>query len=285
MNTADRLMKGAIDFHVHADPDPFQKRRLDALDLARQAKEMGMRAIVFKCHQYGTAPAAYIVNRVVPDFTLVGSLVLNREAGGLNPGAVEVAARTGARVVWMPTTSSITDAGRHSKEGQGPDGGISILDRNGKLVPEIAPILEIVKSHKMVVGTGHISVPEIYAIVAEAKRIGIPVTVTHPLITVAGTTLSLKQQQELTGKGAYIEHTFVLCMASMQGLNPLVVTEHIKAVGAEHCILSTDFGQDHNPSPPEGFRMMLATMLKSGLSERELETVTRVNPAKLLGLD
>jgi len=35
------IMQGAIDFHVHAGPDPYHKRRLNVLDLALQAKAMG----------------------------------------------------------------------------------------------------------------------------------------------------------------------------------------------------------------------------------------------------
>jgi hypothetical protein len=57
-----RLMQGAIDFHVHADPDPYHPRRVDVLDLALQAEEAGMKAIVAKCHHFCTSPLAYVVN-------------------------------------------------------------------------------------------------------------------------------------------------------------------------------------------------------------------------------
>jgi hypothetical protein len=65
-------MQGAIDFHVLADPDPYHSRRLDVLDLALQAKEAGMKAVVAKCHPYNTAPLAYLVNKIVSGFILVG---------------------------------------------------------------------------------------------------------------------------------------------------------------------------------------------------------------------
>ena len=58
----------------------------------------------------------------------------------------------------------------------------------------------------------------------------------------------------------------------------------MKAVGAEHCILSTDLGQDWNPPPAEGMRMMVATFMRCRLSEEEMELMVKVNPAKLLGL-
>src|SRR6185436_11824370 len=44
-----QTLSGAIDMHAHAAPDGVQ-RKLDAVDLARLAKERGMRAIVLKNH-------------------------------------------------------------------------------------------------------------------------------------------------------------------------------------------------------------------------------------------
>ena len=284
MSIIDQLMRGAIDFHVHADPDPFHERRLNALDLAIQGKEAGMKAIVLKCHHYGTAPLAYIVNQIVPDIRVIGSLVLNREAGGLNPEVVEVAVKTGAKIIWMPTFTSVVDTERRANK-DSSERGISIIGQDGKLVPAMAPILDIIKNNNLVLGTGHVSIPEIYAITAEARQRQIKVTITHPLTEAAGSPLTIEQQKELVNKGAYIEHCFVACMPSLGSLNPAVMVEHIKAVGVEHCIMSTDFGQAVNPSPPEGFRMMLANMHQAGLSEKELEILVKINPAKLLDLD
>ncbi len=275
----DQLMQGAIDFHVHAGPDAYHPRRLDVLDLALQAKEAGMKAIVAKCHQYGTAPLVYLVNKMVPGFTLIGSLTLNGEVGGLNPEVVEVAAKSGAKVIWMPTSSSVVDS---KKRGSA---GISLMDSGGKLLPSVISILEIMSRNNMVLGTGHISIPEIYAITDEAIRRGIKVTITHPLNSHFGCVLSLEQQKELGKRGAYIEQCFVSCMPVLGGMSPKILVDHIKAVGEEHCILSTDFGQAIHPAPPEGFRMMVAYMIQFGLSEKELEILVKVNPSKLLGLD
>ena len=295
MNTPmiERLVRGAIDFHVHADPDPFHERRLDVLDIALQGKAIGMKAIVVKCHHFGTAPLAYLVNKMVPEITLVGSLTLNSGAGGLNPEVVEVAAKAGAKVIWMPTYSSTVDSKRAQEKGDSAahstirrmaSEGISLIDGKNKLLPETISILEIIRENDMVLGTGHVSVPEIYAVTAQARHMGVKVTITHPLNSSFGSLLTMEQQKELVAKGAYIEHCFVTCMPILGGMNPSVITEHIKAVGAEHCILSTDFGQGLHPAPPEGFRMMVAYMIQFGLSEKELEILIKDNPSKLLGL-
>lgn len=293
MSAIDQLIKGAIDSHVHPDPDPLREKRLDVIDLARQAKEMGMRAIVIKSNYYGTAPLASIVNHIFPDFSLIGALVLNGGVGGLNPEAVEIAAKGGAKVIWMPTLSSVVDTKRKEVDPDYPSAnvataskkGISAISEDGRLVPQMITILEVIKSSNMVLATGHISVPEIYAVTAEARKMGVKVTITHPLTQFVGSPLTLEQQAELVSKGAYIEHCFNVCLPPGETVNPKVMVKHIKAVGVEHCILSTDFGQSFNPAPPEGFRMMLGNMLMAGLSEKELEILVKVNPAKLLALD
>ncbi len=273
----ERLMQGAIDFHVHAAPDPYHERLLDALELARRAKDAGMRAVVAKNHQYGTALLALLVNKMVPGFTLVGSLTLNREAGGPNPEVVRAAAMAGARVVWMPTISSVVDAR--------PDTGIPLIDREQKLLPDVFGIIEIIRDNGMVLATGHASRDEIYALVSAAKEMAAKAIVTHPLTKGFGYQCTLREQQQLASMGALIEHCFVACTPAFGGLDPKIMVEHIRAVGVDHCILSTDFGQLTNPYPPEGFRTMIAVMLEFGLSEAEIEALVKKNPERILDFE
>jgi imidazolonepropionase-like amidohydrolase len=63
------------------------------------------------------------------------------------------------------------------------------------------------------------------------------------------------------------------------------VIEEIRAVGAQHCIISTDLGQCDNPPAAEGMRMFIALLLKNGITQDEIELMAKINPAKLLGLD
>ncbi len=153
---------------------------MGALQIALQAKEVGMRGIVLKSHDYPTAPVAHTVNQVVHDNAVLGSISLDLEVGGLNTHALEASAKIGAKVVWMPTFTSANDmreTGRDEKE------GITILDAEGKLLPSVKNILDIVKSYRMVLATGHISVAEAFALVDEARRKGLPkVVITHPLL-------------------------------------------------------------------------------------------------------
>ena len=60
--TARRDLRGAIDIHVHADPDNVP-RSLDGLEAARFAKDKGMRAIVLKSHFDPTAGLALLARK------------------------------------------------------------------------------------------------------------------------------------------------------------------------------------------------------------------------------
>lgn len=280
VGTIDVLIQGSIDMHLHAGPDARLDRRVDALQAAMQARELGMRAIVLKSHEYPTAPVAWIVSKIVDHIDVFGSMTLDLEAGGLNPVAVEASASLGAKVIWMPT---LTAASEHRKRGL--DGGVTIFDDKEQLLPVVGGILDIIKHYDIVLATGHVSVQEIFALVNEAKRRGLDkIVITHPMSTHFGTTLDLKQQQELANKGCYIEHCFVLTLPTTERLDPREIVNAVKAVGADHCILSTDLGQGFNLPPAEGMRMAIATLLRAGLSKEEVEAMAKTNPAKLLGL-
>jgi len=67
-------------------------------------------------------------------------------------------------------------------------------------------------------------------------------------------------------------------------LPPRELVDTITSIGAEHCIVSTDFGQDFHPMPPEGLRMGIATLLQAGMEEVELGMLVKDNPSRLLGL-
>ena len=70
------LLAGAIDIHVHSDPDN-RPRSLDAIDAAKLARAAGMRAIVLKNHYDPTASLAYIVRKEVPGVEVFGGVDLN----------------------------------------------------------------------------------------------------------------------------------------------------------------------------------------------------------------
>ena len=281
MDNIDRLLQGSIDMHAHYGPHPTEKLRCDALRGAQLASEAGMRAIVLKSHEYCTASLAYVVGQVVPSLAVFGAICLNSDVGGLNPAVVETSAKLGAKIIWMPTTSS----NYRIKEKTYSKDGIGILDGKGKLLPVVGEILDIAKKYEMVIATGHVSVEAAFKLLDKARQKGIwRFVATHPLGMDPDEYFTLEEQCKIAAKGAFIEHCFFMEMPDFRR-DPQLMIEAIRAVGAERCILTTDLGQNYNPAPAEGMRMMIGYMLKYGLSEKEIELMIKTNPAKLLGLN
>lgn len=102
---ARELVRGAYDVHVHVAPDVVE-RITDDLSLAPRFAEAGLGGFVLKSHYFPTAERAAMVRRAVPGVGVVGAITLNGSVGGMNPLAVELAARAGARFVWLPTVDS-----------------------------------------------------------------------------------------------------------------------------------------------------------------------------------
>lgn len=278
------VIAGSIDTHVHFGPDTTFPRRYDGLETASVAEQAGMKAIVLKSHSFPTAALAQLISKSVEKIAVFGGVCLDTEAGGLNPELVHVNAVLGARVIWMPTFTA-----RYCMQKRGVidlEKGITLLDDYGKIKPEVIEILEVAKEFDLIIGSGHISYEETYQLYKEARARGLEkLVVTHPCTVRVGCTLTLEQQQELARMGCYMEHCFVSTMPLHDRLDPEVLYKSIKIVGPERCIMASDFGQAHNPPPPEGLRMFVMAMLKLGLTEKEIDLMLRKNPANLLGIE
>src|SRR5438105_12956751 len=102
-------LTGAADLHCHFGPDAHRERSVDAMEAARDAAAAGHAAVVLKSHDYPTAALAAVVDGLVRGVRVLGGICCDREVGGLNPAAVEVALRPGAKIVWLPTLTSYQD--------------------------------------------------------------------------------------------------------------------------------------------------------------------------------
>ena len=98
------------------------------------------------------------------------------------------------------------------------------------------------------------------------------------------TGMTIEDMKSLATKGAYVEHSVHAMMPLTYRQNPEQLLESVRAIGPEHCIISSDFGQDFHPMPAEGLRMGVATLLNVGLEEVEAGIMVRENPSRLLGL-
>jgi len=277
-------LQGVVDIHTHGDPD-ITPRSIDVLDFAKQAKAEGMRAIVLKNHYAPTVQVAYLVAKLVPGIEVVGGIALDRAVGGVNPEAVSKAAAFKGkklRIVWMPTFDSEANV-KFLKQNR----PFAPVAKNGQLLPETIEVLKILAKENIVMATGHSSGPENLMLVRESKKLGIAhMVVTHPLY--APIHMTIPEMQEAAKMGAYLEFCGNAILPSQPKDGKIPVEDYVKAiraVGADHSILSSDLGQAVNPVHTEGWKQMLSILRKAGLTSAELDMISKTNPAKLLGLN
>jgi hypothetical protein len=282
---------GVIDMHVHSHPDVFG-RNMDDIDVAQLAKARGMRGLLLKNHVAETASRAALVMKVVPGVEVFGGIVLNKAVGGINPDAVEWMHRTyGGRgkVVWLPTF----EADKHVKTLSKPDAVGLVVAPNGQVTPPMEAILKIIARENLVLATGHIHPEEIIAVVKKGRELGVRnFVITHGLTNVPGLTMA--QAKEVTQMGAVIEVCFLQFLAGPNAPLPFLthwtqinakhVAQAVKELGATGVLISSDLGQSGNMVHPDGLEAAIAAMKKEGISDADIDTMMRKNPARLLGL-
>jgi len=273
------VLEGAIDMHIHTAPD-LMKRKLSDIEATRLAKEAGMAGILIKNHFEPTVSRAVVAKEVVGEIEVYGGVVLNRSVGGFNPEAVEFALRLGAKEVWMPTVDALNHL---AKTGGSLEGGLSILDETGKLRRELYDIIKMVSERGVILGTGHLSLREIFVLVDEAIKLGVrKILVTHPEFWI--TEVPLEAQRELAKKGVFFERCS-FCFWSKNSLSHVSAEKMarvIKLVGVESTVLASDLGQEFNPLPTEGLQAFAIELLKAGLTEKDMEMMLKINPKGLL---
>ena len=294
---ARALVRGAYDMHVHVDPD-FVARIVDDVTLARRFKELGLAGFQLKSHYSSTAERARTVCAAVPGVRAIGAIVLNRAVGGLNPLAVEIAAREGARTVWMPTVNSRGEMEEvHAFAPGAPmpvwmkfevslrEAGlevapVAVLDGDGGLLPQAKAVIEVAARHQMVLATGHLARDEIFAVVDGALAAGVrDVVVTHPEFP--SQNLSVEDQAALAERGALLERCFTTPYTGKVSWER--VFAGVRATGVERNVLATDLGQVFNPPVEDGLALFADRLLDAGFSEQEVHTMAVTNTRRLAG--
>jgi len=276
-----QTLNGVVDIHVHSDPDSVP-RSVDAIDIAKLAKERGMRALLLKNHYEPTASLAYLARKEVPGIELFGGIALNRTVGGINSAAVERMTKVKGgwgRVVWMPTFDAENQV-RFSKENR-PFVSVS---RNGALLPEVKDVIGLIAKHQLTLATGHSTADEVLMLIREARAQGVQrIVVTHAML--APVQMSVAQMREAAKLGAKLEFVYNALIGPNKMFEIGQYAAAIRQVGVDACILSSDLGQAGNPLHPDGLMAFFAGLRSQGFSAAEIETMSKQNPAKLLGLE
>src|SRR5213596_3093136 len=216
-------IRGAYDLQVHVAPDVIE-RRTDDVDLAKDFLARGLKGFVLKSHYIPTAERAKVVGRAVPGIEAYGAITLNHSVGGFNPVALEIAGRSGAKIVWLPTVDAANEtAGRL-------DGGneklpfwakiqreiaaagitrppITVLDSADRISEDTRQCLELIGKYDMIVATGHLGRREIFPLVRAARESRIlKIIITHAEFP--SQNLTGWEQAQLADMGAIVEHCF-----------------------------------------------------------------------------
>lgn len=281
-------MKGVIDMHVHSNPD-IRKRAYDDIELMEAGIRVGARAIVIKSHQGITQDRAYLCNRhnkIVHgdnnNFTMIGSITLNNQVGGINPKAVESALKLGAKVVWLPTQS----AKNHLVKNKNDISDCVEVVHDGKIVPELNSVFQLIKDYNAVLGTAHISPKEAFVVVETARKVGLKnIVVTHPEWWVVG--MSLEDQVRIVKDyDVILEHCFAQNMGGGKYMSNMELNlEAINACGYKNVMVNTDGGQTENPNWEIAMQQYMQYLVEHGVSKEQVYYMTRNIPMNLLGLD
>src|SRR5712671_954282 len=294
-DAAWKALEGAYDLQVHVGPDVIA-RRIDDIDCAKEFLARGMKGFVIKSHYIQTGERAQVASKAVPGSRVMGALTLNHSVGGLNPVAVELAGRSGCKIVWMPTvdaqneTAGRLDGGSQklpfwakiqrelAAEGISPP-PLSVIDESGRLIEPARRCLERIAKHNMILATGHLGRSEIFALVRAAREIGVKkVVVTHAEFP--SQSLTGDEQKELADLGAIIEHCFTTTYTNKAPWEALFA--NVRRTGVSRTVISTDLGQTINPPVAEGFAMFAQRLLDAGFSVEEVRMMAVTSPTRLV---
>jgi Family of unknown function (DUF6282) len=291
------LVQGAYDLHIHVAPD-VPPRRIDDVSLARRFAEVGLAGFALKSHYTSTAERARVVSGVVPGVEAVGALSLNQAVGGMNALAVEIAAREGARIVWMPTVDSPAEtAGRTEPQpgdkvpqwarlqhelrelGLGVE-PVHVTGPDGRLLPETRDVLRAIARHDLILATGHLARDDTFAVVDAALEEGVAhVVVTHPEFTCQD--FSIEDQQELAARGCLLERCLTTPHSGKTSWEH--VFDGVRAVGVERSLFSSDLGNPDYPAVEDGLALWADRLLGAGFDEDDVREMVVGQSRRLAG--
>ena len=179
------MIEGVMDVHVHSAPSIVARHTSDP-QTSTAAELAGVTRFVLKAHEGSTAERAALLGDRAD-----GGVVLNSPVGGASPDAVLVAARLGARFVWLPTISASAHKAAHQSPELHAHAGVSFREvpvcEREQVREEWLDVLDEVAHHDLVLASGHLTMDETVAVFSEARRRGVRrLLVNHPLLPFLG---------------------------------------------------------------------------------------------------
>lgn len=298
----EQLVRRAIDLHFHVGPD-ILPRKYTVPELI-EAEEGRIAGIALKSHSFPTIGHILSATRARPtSLLLVGSVTLNYFMGGFNPSAVYASAVMSPGrplIVWFPTVHAENHLRHNYSEYEVPPEwvkdpnfrprrktelkAIRVTDWNDTLFEKCRRVLRMMQRMGCILATGHLSWRESEVLATEALEMGMQVIITHP--DQKDIAMPLRVQRELARRGAYIEYCYVMYRdRDREEDYPLdEMADRINEIGADHCILTSDAGQLHNPSSSESLKEFVRLLAEQGITFAQFEKMLCRNPRRILGL-
>lgn len=292
---ARELVRGGYDLHVHSGPDVMKRIGSD-LQIAAAFKERELGGYVIKHHYTSTGGRAALVREAVPGIHVMGSITLNAAVGGMNARAVEMAARDGISLVWLPTVDAANEAKSHPllKPGAAPPMWLKIqeelkaegiagepvhvVNEGGELLPEALAVIQTIARNDLILATGHLNRDEIFTVVDAAIDTGVKrIVITHPEFP--SQNISVRDQAALAERGAMLERCFVTYHSNKYDWDQMFA--NLRETGIEHSFFSSDLGQPKNPPVEDGLALMADRALDAGFSEDEIQRLAVMNPCRI----
>lgn len=295
--TEPRLdLAGVVDVHVHGAPDVIPRRHTD-LELAQRAKAAGMSAIVLKSHHESTVGRAALACAAA-DFRVYGGLVLNRfVSGGLQPDVVEASLELGARIIWLPTLSSVAHTatfGHTNRLWTDPDREPPVTPdhlppihlEDSKARQALQRICQLVAREDAVLASGHVGEWEILLAGGLAQKARARFLVTHPEYRVPGLSPERQRAAAVALPQAFFERCSYVAFSAVE--QPTMVGRIVEGIaatgGPSRNLISSDLGQPASPAYPDGLMAFGHALVGAGMAPDEVGTMMTDTPRTVLGL-
>lgn len=303
-------IEGAIDVHCHA-----HEGQNDPLALAIIASQARMGGLLFKTigkftgayrpahdvdqvraglakwsESAGIAPTQCWAGYVVGQDNKPPSLEKVRESLADGVAAVwlpvhnhaNTLSKVGGKPIWWDRSASPSAHTEPLSWQEALSHGYFLLDDRGRLKPVYGEIIRAVVDSRAALFFGHGTHAEIFAVAELLDQLDFRRSVVdHPFSPFVN--LDLPQMRQLVAGGSYLNFTYDE-LSPLLGVDPARMAEVIRAVGVRHVTLSSDAGEPLFPHTAECIRLIRSYMLAFGMSQDDVNTMSAVNPARILAL-
>jgi hypothetical protein len=208
------------------------------------------------------------------------------------------------RIVWMPSWDSENSIHKLPRR---PPAYVAVAEckglpfwinypkpcpDGGELLPEVKEALQVIAKAKtrdsngdLILATGHNSPAEVKLLVKEAVRVGVKrIILTHPLLDIVEMHATEIKEVVRMGPEIYAEFTSQFGNPNARPEVLKLYVDTIRLVGPERSFLSSDTGQLNSVWQPDALANAAKALRANGFTERELDLMLKINPAKILGI-